>query len=51
MMLTQEQRSFYDENGYVLVEGQFTVAEAGAFRQEAHTLIERLSQYADINPT
>src|SRR5215207_10813255 len=51
MMLTQQQRSFYDENGYVLIEGQFTVAEAGGFRQEAHTLIEQLSQHADINPT
>jgi len=51
MMLTQQQRSFYDENGYVLVEGQFTAAEVGAFRQEAHTLIEQLSQHADINPT
>ena len=51
MMLTQQQRSFYDENGYVLVEGQFTAAEVGAFRKEAHTLIEQLSQHADINPT
>src|SRR5215207_5337342 len=50
-MLTQQQRRFYDEYGYLLVEGQFTAEEARAFRQEAHTLIERLSQYADINPT
>jgi ectoine hydroxylase-related dioxygenase (phytanoyl-CoA dioxygenase family) len=51
MMLTQQQRNFYNENGYLLAEGQFTLAEAGAFRREAHDLIERLSQYADINPT
>ncbi len=50
-MLTQEQRRFYQDNGYLLVEGQFTVVEAGEFRQEAHALIERLSQYTDINPT
>lgn len=50
-MLTQQQCSFYDENGYLLVEGQFTVAEAGAFREEAHTLIERLSRHTDVNPT
>jgi ectoine hydroxylase-related dioxygenase (phytanoyl-CoA dioxygenase family) len=51
MMLTQQQRSFYEQNGYLLVEGQFTAEEAGAFRAEAHALIERLSQHADINPT
>jgi len=51
MILTQQQRRFYDENGYVLVEGQFTAQEASAFRQEAHALIERLTQYTDFNPT
>ena len=50
-MLTQQQRSFYDENGYLLVEGQFTVEDAREFRQEAHDLIERLARHADINPT
>ena len=50
-MLTQQQRSFYEENGYLLVKGQLTAAEARAWRQEAHTLIERLSQHANINPT
>jgi phytanoyl-CoA hydroxylase len=50
-MLTQQQRNFYHENGYLLLEGQFTPVEAGAFRQEAHALIERLAQPADANPT
>jgi phytanoyl-CoA hydroxylase len=50
-MLTQQQRNFYDENGYLLVEGQFTAEEARAFREEAHTLIERLSQHTDFNAT
>src|ERR1041385_925726 len=51
LMLTQQQRSFYDENGYLLVKGLFAAAEARTFRSEAHALIGRLSQYADINPT
>ena len=51
MMLTEHQRSFYTENGYLLVEGQFTPAEGSAFRQEAHELIERLSPHSDFNPT
>ena len=51
MMLTQQQRNFYDENGYLLLEGQFSSVEASAFRQEAHALIERLSRYTEINPT
>jgi hypothetical protein len=46
MMLTQLRREWLSAR-----EGQFTAAEARAFRQEAHALIERLSQYADINPT
>ena len=51
MRLAQQQRSFYEANGYLLVEGQYTTEEAGAFRQEAHSLMERLSRHADINPT
>ena len=50
-MLTQQQRNFYAENGYLLLERQFAAAEAREFRQEAHALIERLSQYSDFNPT
>ncbi len=51
MVLNQQQRTFYDENGYLLVEGCFTAADARAYREEAHALMERLSQHADINPT
>src|SRR5688572_27481270 len=50
-MLTQQQRTFYDENGYLLVEGQFTAQEARTFREEAHALIKRLSQHTDFNAT
>lgn len=40
--LSSEQISFYDENGYLLLEGMFTSEETALFRQEAHALIERL---------
>ena len=50
-MLTQAQCDSYKENGYLLVERMFTAEESGAFRQEAHALIGRLSQHTDFNPT
>jgi ectoine hydroxylase-related dioxygenase (phytanoyl-CoA dioxygenase family) len=50
-MLTQEQIDFYQENGYVLVKGLFTRAEAAVFRQEAHALIERLQQTRNVEAT
>ena len=40
--LSAEQISFYNENGYLLVEGLFCPAEAAFFRDEAHALIARL---------
>ena len=43
-MITDEQRSFYDENGYLMVKGMLSRSEALAYRVEAHALIERLSQ-------
>ena len=50
-MLTQEQRDFYRENGYVLVEGLLTRPEAAALREEAHALIERLSAHRNVDAT
>jgi phytanoyl-CoA hydroxylase len=50
-MLTQEQCKFYEENGYLLVKELFREEECREFRAEAHALIARLSQHADINPT
>jgi ectoine hydroxylase-related dioxygenase (phytanoyl-CoA dioxygenase family) len=50
-MLTRLQCNSYDENGYLLVEGLFTAQEARSFREEAHALMGRLSQYANINAT
>jgi phytanoyl-CoA hydroxylase len=43
-MLSQEQRSFYDDNGYVVVRGLLSRQEAGVYRAEAHSLIDRLSR-------
>jgi ectoine hydroxylase-related dioxygenase (phytanoyl-CoA dioxygenase family) len=43
-MLTNEQRAFYEENGYVLVEGLLSREEALSYRAEAHALIDRLSR-------
>ena len=51
MMLTQVQCNSYDENGYLFVEGLFTAQEARSFREEAHALMDRLSQFANINAT
>lgn len=39
---TEEQRSFYQSNGYLLVRGLFAPDEAAQLRKEAHELIARL---------
>jgi ectoine hydroxylase-related dioxygenase (phytanoyl-CoA dioxygenase family) len=43
-MLSREQRSFYEDNGYAVVRGLLSRQEAGVFRAEAHSLIDRLSR-------
>ncbi len=43
-MLTQEQVDFYQENGYVMVEGLISAREAAHLRQETHDLAARLSE-------
>ena len=50
-MLTEEQKAFYQENGYVVVRGMFSPEEAAAYRCEAHALAERLSAIRDIDAT
>ena len=50
-MLTQEQIEFYRQNGYLLVKGVLSKAEAAACRQEGHALIDRLSQKANLDAT
>lgn len=50
-MLTHEQLAFYQENGYILVQGLFSPEEAAHLRQECHALAERLSAHRDIDAT
>ena len=50
-MLTHEQKAFYQENGYLLVEGLLDREEAEVFRQECHALSERLSAHKNIDAT
>lgn len=49
--LSREQREFYRENGYLLVEGLFSRDEAEELRRESHELIERLSATRDVDAT
>jgi ectoine hydroxylase-related dioxygenase (phytanoyl-CoA dioxygenase family) len=50
-MLTPEQLSFYQENGYLLVKGMFSRTEAAALRQETHDLAARLAAFQNIDAT
>ncbi len=50
-MLTEEQRALYQQNGYILVPGVLTRAEADAFRSECHALAARLSAHRNIDAT
>lgn len=50
-MLTDDQKSFYAENGYILVRGLLTGAEAAAYRAETHALMARLSAIRNIDAT
>ncbi|MGH6697281.1 phytanoyl-CoA dioxygenase family protein [Sphingopyxis sp.] len=40
-MLTEEQKNFYDDQGYVLVRGMFSAEEAAALRAEMHAIAAR----------
>ncbi len=48
-MLTDEQKQFYADNGYVLVPGLLSPEEAAHYRKEAHDLSRRLSAIRDTN--
>ena len=50
-MLTDEQKQFYADNGYVLVPGLLTPDEAAQYRTESHDLAARLSALRSINST
>ena len=48
-MLTTDQKQFYADNGYVVVPGLLSPAEAAHYRAEAHELSRRLSAIRDTN--
>jgi ectoine hydroxylase-related dioxygenase (phytanoyl-CoA dioxygenase family) len=50
-MLSNEQKRFYQENGYLLAEGLLSREEAAALRQECHALSERLAAHKTIDAT
>lgn len=50
-MLTEEQKAFYQENGYLLVQGLLTPEEAADYRRETHELAARLAQYRHTDAT
>jgi len=50
-MLSPEQVAFYRDNGYLLVSGLLSAAEAEAYRRECHALAERLSAIKNIDAT
>lgn len=50
-MLTPEQIAFYQENGYLLVEGLFTPEEAAQYRRETHELAERIYAAGQFDAT
>src|SRR5438270_8311232 len=49
--LSTDQRTFYRENGYLLVAGLLSSAEAAEYRQECHDLARRLSANASLEST
>jgi ectoine hydroxylase-related dioxygenase (phytanoyl-CoA dioxygenase family) len=50
--LSDEQKRFFDDNGYVVVRGVFTKAECAAWRAELHELSTRLTTLrGEINAT
>ena len=51
-MLTDDQKQFFNANGYVLVKGLLSPDEAAGYREECHTLATRLADIRGIeDPT
>ena len=50
-MLSEEQIAFYNENGYLLVEGLLSKEEAAYYRTECHELADRLSAFKSTDAT
>ena len=50
-MLTLEQKTFYQQNGYILYKALLSADEAATYRRECHDLAERLSAVRNIDAT
>ena len=50
-VLTPEQKSFFDDNGYILVKGLLSADEAAEYRRECHELAARLMERRSIDAT
>lgn len=50
-MLTGDQQSFYRDNGFLLVKGLLSAAEAASYRRECHELLERLGAVRETDAT
>lgn len=50
-MLTKDQIKFYNDNGYLLVEGLISKQEAAEYRRECHELAARLSKTSNLDAT
>ena len=50
-MLTDDQKTFYEENGYLHISGLLTPEEAALYWAETHELMTRLSALRNIDAT
>src|SRR4051794_28243810 len=50
-MLSESQKAFYQDNGYILIENLISKEEAAALRAECHHLAEALSHQQNIDAT
>ena len=50
-MINNQQKQFFEDNGYLHIKGVFSTAEAATFRQEAHDLIDRVSVRENVEAT
>ncbi|GAC1643095.1 MAG: phytanoyl-CoA dioxygenase family protein [Chloroflexota bacterium] len=50
-LLAENQRHFYDTNGYLLIKGLLSNEEAHVLRMEIHDLMDRLAERHDVEAT
>jgi len=49
--LTDSQKQFFQDNGYILIKNVISKAEAAALRQDMHDLVDRLSKFKNVDAT